>query len=90
MHTVYRQTAAAVQLSRARPKNNPTPTPPTEHKRRPYLYRADFSGPTQEGYYCSTDFMGGPHSGGSPCLFADGGVALEDGEDSRLLGSQDG
>ena len=53
-------------------RNNPIPTPPTEHKRRPYLYRADFSGPTQEGYYCSTDFMGGPHSSGSPCLFADG------------------
>jgi prepilin-type N-terminal cleavage/methylation domain-containing protein/prepilin-type processing-associated H-X9-DG protein len=48
------------------------PTPPTEHKRRPYLYRADFTGPSPEGYFCSTDAMGGPHSGGSPCLFADG------------------
>lgn len=57
-------------------RTTPYPTPPTEHKRRPYLYKADFTGQTPEGYFCSTDFMGGPHSGGSPCLFADGSARI--------------
>jgi len=48
------------------------PTQPTEHKRRPYLYGQDFNSPNPQGYSCSTDFMAAPHSGGSPCLFADG------------------
>src|SRR5262245_22188219 len=64
------------ELTFARAAGNGGPTQPTEHKRRPYLYRADFTGPTPEGYLCSTDFMGGPHSGGSPCLFADGSARI--------------
>jgi len=47
------------------------PSPPMEHKRRPYLYFQDFDYPGS-GYSCSGDSMGGPHSGGSPVLFADG------------------
>jgi prepilin-type N-terminal cleavage/methylation domain-containing protein/prepilin-type processing-associated H-X9-DG protein len=47
------------------------PSPPMEHKRRPYLFSQDFDYPGT-GYSCSGDSMGGPHSGGSPVLFADG------------------
>jgi prepilin-type processing-associated H-X9-DG protein len=42
-----------------------------EHKRRPYLYFQDYDYPGS-GYSCSGDVIGGPHSGGSPVLFADG------------------
>jgi prepilin-type processing-associated H-X9-DG protein len=52
------------------------PTQPTEHKRRPYLYGQDFNSPNAQGYHCSTDFMAAPHSGGSPCLFADGSARI--------------
>jgi prepilin-type processing-associated H-X9-DG protein len=47
------------------------PSPPVEHKRRPYLYGIDNDNPGN-GYSCSQDYMGGPHPGGSPVLFADG------------------
>jgi prepilin-type N-terminal cleavage/methylation domain-containing protein/prepilin-type processing-associated H-X9-DG protein len=49
---------------------------PTEHKRRPYLYGSDFNSPNAQGYYCSRDYLAGPHSGGSPCLFADGSARI--------------
>jgi prepilin-type N-terminal cleavage/methylation domain-containing protein/prepilin-type processing-associated H-X9-DG protein len=51
--------------------NTTLPSPPTEHKRRPYLYGQDFNS-VPGGYSCSTDYMAAPHSGGAPVLFADG------------------
>jgi prepilin-type N-terminal cleavage/methylation domain-containing protein/prepilin-type processing-associated H-X9-DG protein len=53
-------------------RTTPFPTQPTEHKRRPYLYGADFDTQATSPYSCSTDYMAAPHSGGAPVLFADG------------------
>lgn len=53
-------------------RSTPYPTQPTEHKRRPYLYGADFNGFDPLNYSCAMDYMGAPHSGGAPVLFADG------------------
>jgi prepilin-type N-terminal cleavage/methylation domain-containing protein/prepilin-type processing-associated H-X9-DG protein len=45
--------------------------PAAEHKRKPWLYGGDSSAPTV-GYDITQDYMGGPHPGSSPVLFADG------------------
>jgi prepilin-type N-terminal cleavage/methylation domain-containing protein/prepilin-type processing-associated H-X9-DG protein len=52
-------------------RTNGTPGPAAEHKRKPWLYDHDSDAPPT-GYSCSQDYLGGPHPGSSPVLFADG------------------
>jgi prepilin-type N-terminal cleavage/methylation domain-containing protein/prepilin-type processing-associated H-X9-DG protein len=48
-----------------------SPGPAAEHKRKPWLYGQD-ADVQSTGYDSSQDYIGGPHPGSSPVLFADG------------------